>query len=220
MKVITSFIVICLVGIGFSQTETVGGEKLASFAEGALKKYSTDVVTKETFKKFGFKTLEESKIAKLGRPIEKTMIGLSDLQAYSESKPAKGIVKKTNIFWYPVLVNGDITLKMEIMKKGDKLIPAAFGKSNSSKRTGGVIKRLPSICENANLSAPKSIKLLEIPALFATFIYFEEDDKEYLVPAMNAPYRFKLENGTVHNASALLLKLSEYAQKVEKDKLR
>jgi hypothetical protein len=216
------FILFCLSsGIAYYQDEetVVIGKEEKAFAKKSLDEYVKNFLSDKNAPKFGFRTLGQAQGATLGEPYRLMIIELKNLKAYQTGMPVKGLLTDPQILWYPVMVNNEVTTKLEIIKKAGRLIAGEFGKIKIVQEISAVRGRLAGMIEEKTVKPPEEEMLIEISELRAMFIYFKNADGEFLIPSMIQPQRFELENGQVYPALELLLKLSEIAKKIEEKKI-
>jgi hypothetical protein len=185
----------------------------------ALQKYVSEVVNKENFSKFNFKSYEEVATARLGQPYPVMYIGLQALQRYTPGTDIKSIAQDTNKIWFPVEVRGEARTKMVLVKKEGAWIAGEFGGTRTVEAIADVRSKIPRLVESRGIREPYTLALLEIPALYANFFYIESQQGNYLVPAMIRPGRYQIENGYIYPANELLARLKDFAVKIDGTKL-
>ncbi len=185
----------------------------------ALKNYIESFINEKNFANFNFKSVSEAKEAKLGDPYKILTLDLKSLQEYESGTPFKSIAKPTRKSWFPVEVNGQIRTKLEILEKDGKWIPGEFGGVKTVREIASSKKQLPTLMRSRGISEGYKIALLQIPVMYATFFYIDSSQGEFLIPAMTSPQRFHLENGKMYSAKELLLKLKDFAIKIDGKKV-
>ena len=213
-------ILIALYGNVYSQISHViaHGPKEKEFAQKSLNDYIKNLITEENFIKFGFKTLEEANSAKVGDPIPMVTIGLKDLkQAKDNSIETLAIIAKK--LWFPVMVNGDVRAKIEILQKNERWIAGEYGTIKSAKIISDEIIKLPKLLEEKHIQKPDQLILLEIPSLSLDFLYVDSKDGKFMVPAATQPERFDLSNGELYNASDVIKNLRERVKDIDENKV-
>jgi hypothetical protein len=199
----------------------VDREKMALIANNFFDKYQETDLFRKNFTSFGFGSFEEAKRAKLGDPYEVKVLGLGDLKIYKPDVQIDTLYKATGIISFPVIVDQKNISRLEIAKIDGDWRPRQLGGVTNTQATA--------LWESANkirlLAAEKRIehvtgtKILRIPALHAEFMYFRAGQQEFLIPAMDIPQRFQLENGRVYEAHDVLVKLSAFSQAMDPDKI-
>lgn len=215
---VLGFFIIKVVPIsGYSQEKM--NKETIEFAQISLGNYIKNVVNETNFGKFGFKNVKTAQTARLGDPFAVMIIGLEDLKNYRPESGAKSVLKDASTLWFPVLVEGKATTKLEIMKKNGKLISGEFGRVKIVREIEKVQEQLPELLKSREIKESYEIKLVKIPALAALFFYLESTKGEFLIPAFEQPSLYKLENARIYEADEVLVILKDYAQKIDKDKL-
>lgn len=189
------------------------------FAQKSLEGYVNNVLSEKNFAKFNFKTLGEAKMARLGTPYKVMYIGLSPLKAYKAGTGLRPILTDAKTLWFPVMVEGKVRTKLEIVEKEGKWIAGEFGGIRVVREIAIVRDQVPSLLESKGLREPYEVILVKIPALYAVFFYVESSRGEYLIPAMAQPQRYKLQNGKMYAADEVLSKLRDIAKEIDEKKV-
>ena len=202
----------------FSQNSMIAPNAL-KVGPTALKKYVTNVVNKQNFSRFNFKSYEEAKIASLGDPYKVMYIGLDSLKRYESGSEIKSIMKDPKKIWFPVEVKGEIRTKMELLERKGSWIPGEFGGVRTVAEIASVKNQISNLIRSKGIKDPYTITLLEIPPIYAVFFYIDSQQGKYLVPAMIQPKRYDLENGRIYSADDVLARLKEFAVIIEGNKV-
>lgn len=211
--------IILLPNISYSQEAKAIEKATLDFAQKALEGYCKNVVNKKNFGRYGFKTLKGSQVARVGKPYRVMAIGLDNLLAYNSGAGAKSSFIDPNMLWFPVIVDGKVRTRVEIIQRKRKLIAGAFGGTISVQKVAGVANQLPKLIKSREVKKPYNIMLVKIPSMRATFLYIDSSEQEFLVPAMVQPQRFKLKNGQMYRADEVLSQLKEVAKKIDPKKV-
>lgn len=216
------FALVGLIFVGFlpavnSRAEAQMSQK--EFSQKSLEGYIRDVVNERNFANFGFKSLEEAKLARLGDPYKVMIIGLRDLKRYTPGSGVKNLLIDGKTLWYPVLVNGEIRAKLEIIEKEGKWIAGEFGRMKKAQKIYTAREALPRLLDSKGIGEPYTVMLIKIPALFAEFLYVESSKGEFFVPAMVQPERYKIKDAQVYDADEVLSQLKEAAQDIDENKV-
>lgn len=227
-KTLFIFVVVLAVATGFllsglprlDAQELVGSD---DFARVSLNQYlSVLQQTNASIGKFGFNDTVGMPAAgevTLGVPYRVFFIGLTDLQSLrvgGDETELDSLLADANTLWYPVLVNGVTTTKMEIVTKDGQQLPGEFG---GTRTVQAVIEASEQI--GAQVGGEEAIvetRLVKVPALQATFLYTTlSGGEEALTPAMVNPERFGLVDGNVYPVNEVLAKLKEAAADINPD---
>lgn len=184
-----------------------------------LKKYVDNIVTEKNFAKFNFRSYEEAKTATIGDPYKVLIIGLRSLKTYVSGSEIKSILKDAKKIWIPVEVKGEIRTKMELVERRGSWIAGEFGGIRTVAEIASVKNQIPHLIRSKRIREPYEITLLQVPSMYAVFFYIDSHQGSYLVPAMIQPKRLNLENGRIYSANEVLIKLKEFAVKIDEDKL-
>jgi len=210
--------------VGYTQHEVstnmaMNIKEVTSFSQMSLNNYVAGVITESNYANFGFKSLEEAKSARVGKPLAVKMVGLDGLKSYKAGAGLEKMLIDGSTMWFPVTSDGQVRTKIEIVNKDGKLIPGEFGGTESVAAIASAMKVLPELMTANNIEAPYNVTLVKVPALYAVFLYVSSGGKEYLVPAMLAPQRYELSEKKVYSADKVLSVLREYALKIDNDKI-
>ena len=203
----------------FSQEMMTVEQAAIKKAPGALEKYITNFINEKNFANFNFKSVKEAKTARLGDPYNILTLDLKSLQEYESGMQFNSIAKDTRKAWFPVEVNGQIRTKLEMLEKDGEWIPGEFGGVKTVQEIANSKRKLPTLLASGGISGSYKIAILQIPIMYATFFYIEDSQGEFLVPAMINPQRFKIENGKLYKASEILLRLKDFAVKIDGKKV-
>jgi len=194
-------------------------KQLLEFAKKSLNDYINDIINENNYSKFNFKSLEESKSAYLGNPYSIGYIGLNSLKTYNPDSSIRSVLIDTKTYWFPVLVQGEIRTKLEIIEKKDQYIAGEFGGIRNVNEVALAINDLPKLLKSQNINAKFKIMLVKIPAMNAQLLYIESSQGEFLIPVMIQPQRFELQNRQIYKAKDGLSILKGFATKINGDKL-
>jgi len=189
------------------------------FSQQALSNYVQNVVNDKNFTKFGFRSLDEAKRARLGEPYRVAIIGLRQLKDYKPGGGAKMLLTDAHTVLFPVLVDGQVRTKLEVVQKAGRLVPGEFGGTRTVQIVEEVASALPKLLETRHVTTAAKPILVKVPALFAQFLYVETPSGEFLIPAMIQPQRFELQNSVLYTSDAVLTKLAEAAKQVDENKV-
>jgi len=184
-----------------------------------LTRYVTDVLTEKNAGRYGFRSLQEAKSARVGEPLSVMLIGLSSLKEYKSDTKVGSMLINTKTLWYPVLVDGVTRTKLEMIIKDGALVPGEFGGIKSPERISSARKMLPRLIEGGAIRDVKNTTLVRIPALAAEFLYLETGQGDFFIPAMVNPERFDLDDGKVYPAADILSRLREIAKDIDPKKV-
>lgn len=190
------------------------------FASKSLNVYTKTLLTEQTVGKFGFKTLEEARSARLGRPLTLMTVGLRTVKAYQPGSGVKSLESEMPALWYPVVVDNRVVAKLEILEKDGKMISGDFGATGAAERVDAVLQRMPVILNENNLGTVANMMIFRVPHLRAVFLYLETARGEYLMPAMALPQRFDLQNGELYDVDMVLRRLKAHAEKIPEGLIR
>lgn len=211
-------LIILLAGVVHSQKAPQEQEE---FAQEALESYVKHVLNEKNFANFGFRSLGEAQVARVGDPYSVMFIGLTDLQAYEPGTGARPLLVDPKILWYPVVVEGETRTKVEIVEKDGEWLAGEFGQIRPVQAASRAQDRLPRLLESIGADVPdKPAVLVRIPALQATFLYIERAGEEFLISAMVQPQRYGLEAEEIYPADEVLSRLAEYAAKIDENTIR
>jgi hypothetical protein len=210
--------IILLTGTAYSQEMTIQ-KQVMEFSQQSLTEYVRNIINERNFTNFGFKSLKEARVARLGYPYQVMIIGLKDLKAYKSGLGVKPLLMDVKTLWFPVMVEDETRTKMEIVEKNGNWIAGEFGGVRTVKEIEIVKKQLPELLESKEVKEPYKIMLVKIPALYAAFLYIESSQGEFLIPAMVQPQRFNLETARLYNADEVLSKLREFAKEIDEKKV-
>lgn len=191
-----------------------------AFAQAAVTKYVTDVITAENAARFGFKTFAEAPKATVGAPYVVAVIRIDKLKAYRQPTDVKGLWTLPKKLWFPVTVQGQTRTKVEILLRKDKFIAGEFGGIRSVQEVARATRELPRLIEAREIEKVKQVALIKVPPLNATFLFVETDEQQFLVPALTMPQKYKLKRDTMYPAHDVLMALQPFAEKVEGRKLQ
>ncbi|MBE0426046.1 MAG: hypothetical protein IBX72_05305 [Nitrospirae bacterium] len=209
--------IVLLTGTAYSQ-EMIQKQEM-EFAQHSLTEYVKNIINERNFANFGFKSLEEAKIARLGDPYPVMIIGLNNLKGYKSGTGAKALLIDARTLWFPVMVKGETRTKMEIVEKDGKWIAGEFGGVKVVRKITMAKNQLPMLLESKEITALYKTMLVKIPSLYAEFLYVENSKREFLIPAMIQPQRYKLQNGQIYTADEVLSKLKEFAKEIDEKKV-
>jgi hypothetical protein len=200
--------------------DTTDSKAAAEAARQGLATYVNEVLTEENVTGFGFDSLKIAKQAQLGTPYHKAMIGLTSLKAYQSGQTVESMLIDTKTMWWPVVVGGEITTKMEMILQEGTWIAGEFGGTRSVQSIVQASESAPRLADSAGIDTPYDIKLLEIPVLYAVFLYIKVPSGEYLIPAMIQPERLGFEAGRMYSADEVLSGLKPQAEKIDEGTIR
>lgn len=207
-------------GNAYSQEKAVVEKEVKEFAQTSLEGYIKNVLTTKNVGNFGFRSLYEAQMAKVGDALPIMNIELKDLKAYKPGAGVKSLLSGEKTNWFPVTVEGEVRAKLEIIEIGGKLISGDFGARSEAQRLAAIRDQLPGLLKSKEIEKPNIQTLLKIPVLKAIFLYIESSQKEFLIPAMALPQRYDLQNGELYLAVEVLSRLSEYAKKIPEGLIR
>jgi hypothetical protein len=188
-------------------------------AHRSLQHYIRTIISEENYMRFGFKNYGEAQRAQLGEPYWVMIIGLRDLKSYQQGTGTRGILINIKTIWFPVMVEGKVRTKMEMVNKAGRWIAGEFGRIKIVKEIISTKNKLPALLRSKGIRRPYSITLLKIPALYAVFFHIDSSRGEFLVPAMIQPQRYNIRNAHIYTADKVLEKLKEFAQKIDEKKV-
>lgn len=194
-------------------------KRVMQFSQKALKSYVNNVVNEKNFAKFGFKSLKEGQVARLGDPYRVMYIGLKNLKTYKAGTGVKPLLIDAKTLWFPVMVEGQTRTKLEIVEKDGKWISGEFGGIRTVQEICMVKNQLPMLFQLKEIKSPSKPILVKIPALYAMFLYVESPSGELFIPAMIQPQRFTFQNGEIYAAGEVLSKLREFAREIDENKV-
>lgn len=194
-------------------------EKPGEFARKSLEGYVNNVVTEKNLANFGFESLEEARAARVGDPYQVMIIGLKDLKSYKAGTGARALLTDAKTLWFPVTVDGEIRTKLEIIQKDGKWVSGEFGGVRVPQKVAMVEDQLPKLLEAKDIKAPYELMLVRIPVLYATFLYIESAEGEFLVPTMVRPQRMKLRDSAVYTSDEVLSILAGLAKEIDENKV-
>jgi len=206
--------------VGYTQHEVSSNmamniKEVTAFSQMSLNNYVAGVINESNYANFGFKSLEEAKTARVGKPLAVKLVGLEGLKSYKAGTGLEKMLIDGSTMWFPVTSDGQVRTKIEIVNKDGILVPGEFGGTESVAAVASAMKVLPELISKNNIEAPYSVTLVKVPALYAVFLYVNSGGKEYLIPAMLAPQRYELNEKKVYSADKVLSTLREYALKIE-----
>lgn len=204
-------------GILYSQEKVE--RSVMEFAQKSLSNYVIDTLTETNSAKFNFRNLGEAKTAQLGDPFKVMFIGLDSLKNYKAGTGIKPIMIDAQTLWFPVMVGTEIRTKMEVVNKEGRLVAGEFGGTRRVLEIAKVQNQLSKLMEVKGIERPYKSMLLKIPALNAEFLFIDSSKGEILLSAMIQPQRYNLENGRIYDADEVLLKLKEFAKRIEGKKV-
>lgn len=207
-------------GNAYSQEKAVVEKEVKEFAQTSLEGYIKNVLTTKNVGNFGFRTLGEAQMAKVGDALPVMNIELKDLKAYKPGAGVKSLLSGEKTNWFPVTVEGEVRAKLEIIEIDGKLISGNFGARSEAQRLAAIRDQLPGLLKSKEIEKPNIQTLLKIPVLKAIFLYIESSQGKFLIPAMASPQRYDLQNGELYLAVEVLSRLSEYAKKIPEGLIR
>jgi len=192
-------------------------QEVKGFAQTSFDGYVKNVLTEKNAAQFGFRSLDEAIMAQLGSPVRSMTLSLRELKKYSRGGGLASLRVDDTAIWFPVVVRGEVRAKLEVLQKGDRLIPGDFGAHNEAVRVAGAIEKMPELVRSRGIREPVTRALLQIPFLRATFLYVSSPTGEFLIPALAMPGRFDLKNDAIYPADEVLTRLREYAKDISDD---
>lgn len=212
---------ICLVSLllcpAFAQ-EKISSIKMEA-ANKALSNYVHQFLSDQNAGRYGFRSLDEARAARLGEPLKIMFIGLKTLKDYSQGMPAASLFINTKTLWFPVLVGQETRAKLEIVEKDGLITPGEFGAVKTTEKIESARRILPRLIKTGDLRDVKTATLIKVPSISAEFLYVESADGEFFVPAMINPERLGLTDEKLYSAAELLSRLHEIAKKIDPNKV-
>jgi hypothetical protein len=181
--------------------------------EQAFENYRANFVDPENYADYGFRTYDEVARATLGTPLPITFITLPDLRAFLDGTKVRLVLKDAEKAWFPVIVDGEVRAKLELVRRDSTWTPGEFGTAKTAAAFGRATAGLTAKLETASVAQPRDISLVRIPALNCMFILIESQSGEFLVP-VTAGSQFQLVDGTLYPAQDVMPKLRDYANAV------
>lgn len=188
-------------------------------AQKTLKTYLNNFVTKKNYGNFGFKKYEDVQSARLDTGLPERFIRLKDLQIFDPQENVKSVMRDTRTWWFPVYAGPYLATKIEVIRKEERWIGGEFGGIRAVNIIEKNRHQLSELIENGEVNRPTKIFLIKIPSLASDFLFIENEDGSFLMPAMIQAERLDLENGKIYSADKLLLQLKPYAQKINPEKV-
>ena len=216
---VIGMLIVSLATVAADARELSAREQMGK-AQATLSRYVTDVLTERNAGRYGFRSLEEAKSARVGEPLPVMLIGLSSLKEYRSDAKVGSMLIDARTLWFPVLAGGETRTKLEMIIKDGALVPGEFGGIKSPERISSARKRLPGLIERGAIPDAKKVTLVRIPALAAEFLYLETGQGDYFLPAMVNPGRFDLDDGKIYPAADILSRLRDIAKDIDPKKVR
>lgn len=217
LAVLGCSLIVLLASVAYSQSKTQ--EQRIEFAQEALEAYVENVLNEKNFADFGFKRLDEARLARVGEPYRVMFIGLNDLKDYKPGTGARPLLRDAKTLWFPVMVERETRTKLEIVEIDGEWIAGEFGGIRTVQKAITAGTQLPGLLKSKEITEPQEPVMVEIPALHAVFLYVESPRGEFLIPAMVQPQRFKLQDGQIYSADEVLSRLSEFARQIDENKV-
>ena len=168
------------------------------------------VVTEKNFQKMGFNSLEEVRMAELGKELGVFIIGLNDLKNFKQETILMDIIQFGNEVLIPVNVKNEVRSSIMLTKSGDSWETASYGGSNKIKLLVNTISRIRG--DSPEMSG--EFRVIVIPAMNLYFIGLMNKDTFFLAPVLDdESLGFKA--GSVMNAEEVLLKLVPVAERMK-----
>ncbi len=193
--------------------------QIVESAGQALKTYTSGYLKPDNYARFGFRSLEEAARARLGNPLPIALITLNDLKAYKPGTGARQLLKDARALWFPVMVGDEVRAKLEMVQKDSRWTAGEFGGARTAPNVGRAAAGLTDRLAAMNIKAVEKLSLVRVPALNAAFLLVESPSGEHMVPATTGVQKFGLEEGRIYTAGEVLIRLSEFAQKVDEKKV-
>ncbi len=195
------FFTTCLTGDLYAQ------EQMQMAADSSLIRLH-EIVTIENYSMLGFKTFDEARLSSLGIPLQEYFVRLDQLRDYKEGTLPDSLLKVTNIFIYPVMVNNEVRSSVELLRHDKSWEVSSFGSPKYIQLIAD---------ERNNLIKLKSLKatdviIVDIPSLNLNFLGYYRKKELMLVPVTNYP-QLDLVQGKPVPARELFLILAPLAQK-------
>ncbi len=188
-------------------------DNLKSFASRSLDTYLKNVIDKENFAAFGFKQYGEASDAVLGKPYEINYMGIEDLKKYEQGSDYKKIIINARKYWFPVMVNNEYRLRLEVIDKDGELIAGEFGGSRSMTMMGESSKKMDDMFIERNIQAGK-VSIIQIPVMHILLFRAETTDGDVFVPASDMTH-YNLEAGKAYSAEEIFSILKKYAKDID-----
>jgi hypothetical protein len=188
-------------------------------ADKILSRYIKDVVQEDNCVDFGFPSLKEAKMARVGDPLRVHFISLQGLKGYESGEDISTLLVDAEKWWFPVMVGKEGRAKLEVIEKDGEWLAGEFGRPKSARQVIEVTGNLDQIL-SSHISRPFKVMLLNIPSLMATFVLVEGSQGKFLVPCMVQPERFNVQNGVVYEPTHVLNSLKELAKEIDEGLIR
>jgi hypothetical protein len=185
------------------------------FADRSLRMYVSGAIRSDNAQRFGFKTLDEAREAKVGEPIPVLFIGLTALKGYRPGAGAASVLRDAQTLWFPVLVNGGVRSEIEISRVEGKWIAGEFGRPAKAREVANVYDQLPRILQSVSVPSGARASLVRIPAIGIELFYTTGTAGDFFVAVRGEGLPADLEVGKAYPADALLTRLAQTAQKVD-----
>jgi hypothetical protein len=187
-------------------------DKVAPFATQSLRQLTGQVLTSESATRFGFKSLDEAREARVGAPLKVLNIGLASLRKYAPGGGLRSVASESAAVWFPVLVGEQVRSKLELLRKPDGTW--ATGEFGRPHLAAEVAKAAGVVARKADAPPPQVVK---VPALNLVLVHVVGEAGELLVPAVGG---FGLTTGTAYPADEALKKLAAAAATADDRQVR
>lgn len=188
-------------------------DSLKSFANRSLSFYLNNIINKDNFTSFGFDEYGETSKAELSEPYKIHYMGVEDLKKYEAGTDYKKIIMDAKKFWFPVMVNGEFRLRLEIIDKNGKLIAGEFGGSQSMKMMGKSSNRMNNMFANQKIEAEK-VSIIQIPAMHVMLYYAKTSEGDFFIPALDMKH-YNLEAGKLYSPEEIFGILKKFAKDID-----
>jgi hypothetical protein len=154
----------------------------------------------------GFRSAEEAKAARLGRPIPRKIVGYDALLNYKAGTPLTQLFARSEELVYPLEVAGRIASSLTVTQVGD----AWQVSSVADGYLGGLIAKALAIRPDA-----RSLQIISMPGIGMDFAAFEDGKNWLLLPARDYG-EVKLPEGRTVAADKALGAISDYTKDLDR----
>jgi hypothetical protein len=210
---ITVLVIICTPATAFADDPPHAVKKAA---EEGLIKYLT-IIQDAELEQFGFKSVDELARATLGEPYKVYTIKPQSLASYSKGERVSSLLSELSLWYFPIEVDGEARTMLAVTFFEEQWQPSEFGGTVLPQSLQSLETHMPSLLENQGIHGEYSVRLVRIFDLQATFLLFQSGDRELVVPLLDFPDQYGVQNDKLYDTEELVPQLAESAQRLMED---
>ena len=168
------------------------------------------VMPREELEHFGFKSVDELKIAALGEPYQVHTITPQDLKSYEKGTKLSSLISETNLWYFPIMVDGEARTILTVDFFEGRWQAVGIGDTPLARKLQSLSTQLPILLRDKEVNGVYSTKFVRIFQVYTDFLAVDSSRGEFII--LVNPDRLGMQSNKLYGPEEIMPKVAESVQ--------